>query len=98
MSSPRPPTARRNSCRGNGSAVNPKQAGDSPFLAQLLAFEASPVAVAALICAQRGGHHRHTTAWADRRPVIHSRVSVSDLAPIRSEEHTSELQSRFGIS
>jgi len=78
---PRRPHTGRRSRRRAAAAPRPallrESAGGSPFLAELLAFEASPVAVDALICAQRSGHHRHATAWADRWPVIHRCVSVS---------------------
>lgn len=42
----------------------------SLVLVQLLAFEADPVALVVLVGAERGGHHGHAAAWADRRTVV----------------------------
>ena len=45
-------------------------AGGSLVLVQLLAFEADPVAFVLVAGAERGGHHGHAAAWADRRTVV----------------------------
>ena len=42
----------------------------SLVLVELLAFEADPVALALGVSAERGGHHGHAAARADRRAVI----------------------------
>ena len=54
----------------------------SLLLAQLLAFEADPVAVAARDRAQRRGHHRDAAAQADGWPVL---VHVSKYPGFASE-------------
>jgi hypothetical protein len=42
----------------------------SLVVVQLLAFDADPVALVVVLGAERGGHHGHAAAWADRRTVV----------------------------
>src|SRR3546814_2685168 len=64
-------------------------AGDMPGLGHGIVAHAQPV-----------GHHHQSGAQLGRRIVVHQHAAegvVADL-PLRSEEHTSELQSLMRIS
>src|SRR5205814_5424498 len=52
------------------AAVQQPKAGGSLVLVKLLTFEADPIALVLVASAERGGHHGHTAAWADRRAVV----------------------------
>ena len=68
--------------------------GGSLLLVKLLTFEADPVALVLVVRAERGGHHGHGAAWADRRAVV--RIHVESIRAPRGRTVLAQENSLCG--